>query len=472
AYQKMYDGDLNSVLVAKVKKSEDDYHLLVDHALTLKREETDPRIVDERRVAKDYEALKNALEGGKTLGMEAIYDIFTHRSWGHLDQVLIEFNKFSKVNARSVMEKKIGGRVGTAFQIMIDIAQQRHAYWALHVLHDILLNKKKKIIIITNNNNSIDYIHIHLKKSMKGLGTDDELLVRCIVGRSEIDLQEIIAIFNMKFGEGKTLLQWLRDDTSGAYRKMLMGLCGFDVGNLGGNSATHRVHDIEAKVDSNRTVIAMIEIMQNHQQHQQQQQHSSSNKTKDVESWDDYCVTSPTVRFNDDVDIDVSARLLAELAAEKKPNIKKFKKELIEVMTSINNEQRQELKLKFQSAPSNSKKTSLEDVIAQILGKRGKTTAITLVLLTPIAQYRAQIIHEGLKHLPVLIEAICTCTNKQLKDTIQAYNVLYKGDMVGDINKATKSKKNLNSMLMEILKAQRPETLRADAVQAEKAPKT
>ncbi|ETO00267.1 hypothetical protein RFI_37180 [Reticulomyxa filosa] len=128
----MFDGDMVAVVVNKTKKTDDDYHLLVDYALTLKREETDPRIVDERRVSKDSDALKNALEG-KTLNMEVIYDIFTHRSWGHLDQVLIEFNKFSKINAKSLMEKKIGGRVGTAFQIMIDTAQNRHAYWALNV---------------------------------------------------------------------------------------------------------------------------------------------------------------------------------------------------------------------------------------------------------------------------------------------------------------------------------------------------
>ncbi|ETO09611.1 annexin VI isoform 1, partial [Reticulomyxa filosa] len=252
-----------------------------------------------------------------------------------------------------------------------------------------------------------------LKKSMKGLGTNDELLVRCIAGRSEIDLQEIIVVFNTKFGEGKTLLQWLRDDTSGAYRKILMGLCGFDISNLGGNSVTlhsNSIAEAEKKMDPKASSSSSSSSS------------SPVDEVKDVDSWDDYCVTSPTVRFNDDVDIDVTARLLAELAAEKKPVSKKLKR-------------------KFQTAPSNPKKTSLEDATIHILGKRGKTTAILLVLLTPLAQYRAQIVREGLKNLPVLIETICTCTDKQLKDTISAYNILYKGDMVGDVNKATKSKK-------------------------------
>jgi len=62
---------------------------------------------------------------------------------------------------------------------------------------------------------------------MKGLGTDDDLLIRVIVTRCEIDLCNVRDIFGMRYGEGKTLKNWIEDDTSGAYRILLYKLCGY-----------------------------------------------------------------------------------------------------------------------------------------------------------------------------------------------------------------------------------------------------
>ncbi|ETN98109.1 annexin A13, partial [Reticulomyxa filosa] len=147
-------------------------------------------------------------------------------------------------------------------------------------------------------------------------------------------------------------------------------------------------------------------------------------------------------------------------------DVKKLKKELIAVMTSITNAQRQELKQKFVTTAKNLKKVPLESAIHTALGKRGKTTSILVTMLTPTADYRAQMLHEGLKQLPLLIEVICTCTNQQLQETIRAYSTLFKHDMLQDVHKATKSKKNLNSMLSTILKANRPESSQVNVAEA------
>ncbi|XP_071807962.1 annexin-B12-like [Asterias amurensis] len=59
-----------------------------------------------------------------------------------------------------------------------------------------------------------------LHKSMKGLGTNDQMLIRCVVSRAEIDLVEIKEMFLTQYG--MTLGDYIKDDTSGAYRDLLL----------------------------------------------------------------------------------------------------------------------------------------------------------------------------------------------------------------------------------------------------------
>ncbi|TGZ72236.1 hypothetical protein CRM22_002206 [Opisthorchis felineus] len=60
--------------------------------------------------------------------------------------------------------------------------------------------------------------------SMAGLGTNDSSLMRIIVTRCEIDLKDISRQFEAD--QGKSLAQWIKDDTSGDYRKLLLTLLG------------------------------------------------------------------------------------------------------------------------------------------------------------------------------------------------------------------------------------------------------
>lgn len=107
---------------------------------------------------------------------------------------------------------------------------------------------------------------------MKGMGTNDELLRRVIVSRydqciilifkpmtmeslfqyrAEIDLRDIgitfgnrlsvyivrefgicrSILFNLslfRYGDGKTLAKWIKDDLSGDYEKLCLAVCGLD----------------------------------------------------------------------------------------------------------------------------------------------------------------------------------------------------------------------------------------------------
>eukprot|EP00918_Siedleckia_nematoides_P062849 GHVU01136905.1.p1 GENE.GHVU01136905.1~~GHVU01136905.1.p1 ORF type:complete len:320 (+),score=57.14 GHVU01136905.1:151-1110(+) len=64
-----------------------------------------------------------------------------------------------------------------------------------------------------------------LYDSMKGLGTDEATLIRVIVSRSEVDLRAIKRAFFIKY-EGQTLKQFIEDDCSGDFKRVLLALCG------------------------------------------------------------------------------------------------------------------------------------------------------------------------------------------------------------------------------------------------------
>ena len=58
--------------------------------------------------------------------------------------------------------------------------------------------------------------------SMKGIGTNDDALIRVIVTRAEIDLQAIKMEFQHLYKEN--LEDMISSDTSGSYRRFLLAL--------------------------------------------------------------------------------------------------------------------------------------------------------------------------------------------------------------------------------------------------------
>ena len=67
--------------------------------------------------------------------------------------------------------------------------------------------------------------HAHnLVKSMKGLGTNDRVLVHIMCQHMDSLRKEIKEAFYRE--TGATLSDWIADDTSGSYEKLLLALCG------------------------------------------------------------------------------------------------------------------------------------------------------------------------------------------------------------------------------------------------------
>jgi len=63
-----------------------------------------------------------------------------------------------------------------------------------------------------------------LHDTCSGLGTKDKDLIRILVIRSEVDLPQIKAVFNMLYK--RSLYSVIKNDTSGDYRKLLLAIIG------------------------------------------------------------------------------------------------------------------------------------------------------------------------------------------------------------------------------------------------------
>ena len=69
-----------------------------------------------------------------------------------------------------------------------------------------------------------EYFATRVNDAVKGLGTKDHLLIRAIVTRSEIDMPQIKQYYKQLFG--KDMYEDVKNDISGEYRTLLLGIIG------------------------------------------------------------------------------------------------------------------------------------------------------------------------------------------------------------------------------------------------------
>ncbi|XP_076169078.1 annexin B9 isoform X2 [Ptiloglossa arizonensis] len=82
--------------------------------------------------------------------------------------------------------------------------------------------KKGLLAIVKCVKNRAGFFAEQLYKSMKGLGTDDDRLIRLVVTRCEVDMEEIKEMFSQMYNE--SLADFISGDCSGDYKKCLLAL--------------------------------------------------------------------------------------------------------------------------------------------------------------------------------------------------------------------------------------------------------
>ena len=80
----------------------------------------------------------------------------------------------------------------------------------------------KTIVYVTLS--SSEYFATRVHDAVKGLGTKDHLLIRVLVSRSEIDMPQIKQYYKQLFG--KDMYEDVKNDISGDYRKLMLGIIG------------------------------------------------------------------------------------------------------------------------------------------------------------------------------------------------------------------------------------------------------
>uniref|UniRef100_A0A3B4V166 Annexin n=1 Tax=Seriola dumerili TaxID=41447 RepID=A0A3B4V166_SERDU len=117
------------------------------------------------------------------------------RNQNHLLRVFQEYQKISGRDIEDSIKREMSGCLEDVFLAIVKCMRDKPAFFAER-----------------------------LYKSMKGLGTTDSVLIRIMVARAEIDMLDIKAQFLKMYG--KTLYSFIKGDTSGDYRKILLELCG------------------------------------------------------------------------------------------------------------------------------------------------------------------------------------------------------------------------------------------------------
>ncbi|XP_039630089.1 annexin A6 isoform X2 [Polypterus senegalus] len=159
------------------------------------REEDD--VVSEDLVAQDAQELYEAGEAKWGTDEAKFITILGNRSVTHLQLVFDEYQRIAEKEIEDSIRGELSGDFERLMLAVVDCIRSVPMYFAKR-----------------------------LYKSMKGLGTADNSLIRIMVSRAEIDMLDIREMFRLRYE--KSLYSMIKDDTSGEYKRALLKLCGGD----------------------------------------------------------------------------------------------------------------------------------------------------------------------------------------------------------------------------------------------------
>ncbi|XP_045858871.1 LOW QUALITY PROTEIN: annexin A1-like [Meles meles] len=143
----------------------------------------------------DARALYEAGERRKGTHVYVFLTILTTRAYPHLRQVFQKYRKYSKHDMNKVLDLEMKGDIEKCLTAIVKCATRKPMLFA-------------------------EKLH----QAMKGSGTRHKTLIRIMVSRSEINMNDIKACYQKLYGI--SLCQAILDETKGDYEKILVALCG------------------------------------------------------------------------------------------------------------------------------------------------------------------------------------------------------------------------------------------------------
>ncbi|XP_073321001.1 annexin A5b [Pagrus major] len=153
--------------------------------------------IQEGNIESDAQVLFQAGEKKFGTDEQTFVTVLGNRSAEHLRKVFDAYMKLSGYEMEESIKRETSGPLRDLLLAVVKCARSVPAYFAETLYY-----------------------------AMKGLGTDDETLIRVMVSRSEVDMMDIRTDFRRMFP--CSLFSMIKGDTGGDYRKALLLLCGGD----------------------------------------------------------------------------------------------------------------------------------------------------------------------------------------------------------------------------------------------------
>lgn len=193
---KAYKEEFKSELEDKIKSdTSKDFQKALITLLKASRDESCE--VDHDLADDDARALYEAGEKRKGTDVDTFINILTSRNAAHMRTVFERYTKYSKHEVDKALDLELSGDIENVLISLVKCIGSKHTYFAER-----------------------------LYNSMKGRGTQDKVLIRIMISRSEVDLKDIKVAYKAKYGT--TLYKAIKDDTKGDYETILLALCGSD----------------------------------------------------------------------------------------------------------------------------------------------------------------------------------------------------------------------------------------------------
>uniref|UniRef100_G1T3I9 Annexin n=1 Tax=Oryctolagus cuniculus TaxID=9986 RepID=G1T3I9_RABIT len=151
--------------------------------------------VNHQMAQEDAQRLYQAGEGKLGTDESCFNMILATRSFPQLRATMEAYSRMANRDLLASVSREFSGYIESGLKTILQCALNRPAFFAERLYY-----------------------------SMKGAGTDDSTLVRIVVTRSEVDLVQIKQMFTQMYQ--KTLGTMIASDTSGDYRKLLLGIVG------------------------------------------------------------------------------------------------------------------------------------------------------------------------------------------------------------------------------------------------------
>uniref|UniRef100_A0A3Q0RU67 Annexin n=1 Tax=Amphilophus citrinellus TaxID=61819 RepID=A0A3Q0RU67_AMPCI len=192
AYKDAYGRDMEEDVIADTSG-----HFKKMLVVLLQGTRDESGVVDANLVEQDAQDLYAAGEEQWGTDEAKFIMILGNRSVAHLRMVFDEYEKIAEMSIEDSIKNELSGDFERLMLAVVQCVRSVPMFFAKR-----------------------------LYKSMKGLGTADNTLIRIMISRSEIDMLDIRECFRLRYE--KSLYNMIKDDTSGDYKRTLLNLCGGD----------------------------------------------------------------------------------------------------------------------------------------------------------------------------------------------------------------------------------------------------